>query len=350
MKPIRVLVVDDSAFMRRVIRQILEGAPDIEVVDVARDGLEGTKKAITLQPDVVTMDINMPGMDGLTALQHITAKTKAKVVMISSLTRKDALITLEALELGAVDFITKPDGTISLGIRRLADEIIGKVRAAAKARVRTRTPGRRVPRVEKQVPVTAVTDLDWVVMIGVSTGGPRTLEDILPYLPGDLPAGVVVVQHMPPRFTASLAQRLDHCSNLHVREAQEGMRLSNGLAVIAPGGYHLMFRRQGGAVTCYLSLRPEDDEFRPSVDVTLRALMEAFDPKRIIGVLLTGMGDDGADAMVELRKRGGWTVAESEETAVVWGMPRAAIERGGADVVAPSYEIADIIRRKVGNR
>lgn len=152
MKTIRVLVVDDSAFMRRVIRQILEGAPDIEVVDVARDGQEGVEKAITLQPDVVTLDINMPHMDGLTALQHITSKTTAKVVMISSLTQEDALITFEALELGAVDFIAKPDGTISLGISRLADEIIGKVRAAARARVRRRTPGRKVPRVEKRSP------------------------------------------------------------------------------------------------------------------------------------------------------------------------------------------------------
>ncbi|MBC7324004.1 MAG: response regulator, partial [Moorella sp. (in: Bacteria)] len=262
-----------------VIRQILEGAPDIEVVDVARDGQEGVEKAITLQPDVVTLDINMPRMDGLTALQHITSKTTAKVVMISSLTQEDALITFEALELGAVDFVAKPDGTISLGISRLADEIISKVRAAAKARVRRRTPGRRVPRVEKQVAekqvaVTSIAGLDWVVMIGVSTGGPRTLEDILPHLPGDLPAGVVVVQHMPPRFTASFAQRLDQYSKLHVCEAREGMKLSNGLAVIAPGGYHLMFRQQGGGITCYLSLRPEDTQFRPSVNVTLHALME----------------------------------------------------------------------------
>jgi len=346
-KPIRVLVVDDSAFMRRAIKQILETAPDIEVIDVARDGLEGVEKAVALQPDVVTLDINMPRMDGLTALSHITSKTNAKVVMISSLTQEDALITFEALELGAVDFVAKPDGTISLGISKLADEIIRKVRAAAKARVWRRAAGKKVLYGEKQAPA-PVPELDWVVMIGVSTGGPRTLEDILPNLPANLPAGVVVVQHMPPRFTASLAQRLDQYSRLHVCEAQEGMRLSNGLAVIAPGGYHLVFKRQNGAVVCHLTLKPEDADFRPSVDVTLRALMEVFDPRRTIGVLLTGMGDDGADAMVELRQRGGWTVAESEETAVVWGMPRAAIERGGAEVVAPSYQIPGIICRKVG--
>lgn len=335
--------------MRRALKQILEEAPDIEVVDVARDGLEGVEKAVALQPDVITLDINMPRMDGLTALHYITSKTRAKVVMISSLTQEDALITFEALELGAVDFVAKPDGTISLGISKLAEEIVRKVRAASRARVRKKPPVRRNLQREKLAPAPA-QGLDWVVMIGVSTGGPRTLEDILPHLPGELPAGLIIVQHMPPRFTSSLAQRLNQYSSLHVCEAQEGMRLSNGLAVIAPGGYHLLFRRHGGALVCHLSLKPEDTDFRPSVNITFRSLIDIFDPKRTIGILLTGMGDDGADAMVELRKRGGWTIAESEETAVVWGMPRAAIERGGADVVAPSYRIANIICQKVGGR
>lgn len=342
-----MLVVDDSAFMRMAIKQILERAPGIEVIDVARDGLEGVEKAVALQPDVITLDLNMPRMDGLTALHHITSRTSARVIVISSLTQEGALITLEALNLGAVDFVAKPDGTISLGIGRLAGEIVSKVRAAAGARLRGRGPRMRVVQEKKRAPAGA-SGLDWLVMIGVSTGGPRTLEDIVPRLPGDLPAGIVVVQHMPPRFTASLAARLDQYCQLHVCEAQEGMKLHNGLVVIAPGGQHLLFRREGGVVSCHLSLWPEDADFRPSVEVTLRALMESFEPQRTIGVLLTGMGDDGADAMVELRRRGGWTIAESEETAVVWGMPRAAIERGGVDVVASSYQIADIIRRKLG--
>lgn len=348
MKRIKVLVVDDSAFMRLTIKQMLEQAPDIEVVDVARDGQEGVEKAIALQPDVVTLDINMPRMDGLTALHHITSNTRARVLMISSLTQAGAITTLEALALGAVDFVAKPDGTISLGIGKLTEEIINKVRAVAKARVRMASaPRRKDVRENKRVSAKAI-DLDWVVMIGVSTGGPRTLEDILPAFSRDLPAGIVVVQHMPPRFTTSLANRLDQCCGFLVREAQEGMRLHNGLAVVAPGGQQLLFRREGRALVCHLSPKPEDAQFRPSVNVTMHALMETFDPRQSIGVLLTGMGDDGADAMVELKRRGGWTVAESEETAVVWGMPRAAIVRGGAAEVAPSYRIADLIQKKIG--
>lgn len=345
MEPVRVLVVDDSAFMRMAIKQILEEAPDIKVVDVARDGVEAVEKAVRLQPDVVTLDINMPRMDGLTALSHITAQTGARVVMISSLTQKDAAATLEALHLGAVDFVPKPDGTISLGIGRLAREIVDKVRAAARARIPVRRRPILVPK--EQCTLGLAVGLDRVVHIGVSTGGPQTLEEILPQLPADLAAGVIVVQHMPPRFTSSLAARLDRCCQLTVHEAEEGTEVRNGLVLFAPGGQHLLFRRQEGKLICHLSNQPEDSNFKPSVGVTLRALMEVFDPRRIIGVILTGMGDDGADAMVELRRRGGWTIAESEETAIVWGMPRAAVERGGAEVVEPSHRIAEAILRKV---
>ncbi|MDK2855917.1 MAG: two-component system, chemotaxis family, protein-glutamate methylesterase/glutaminase [Bacillota bacterium] len=348
MGPVRVLVVDDSAFMRMAIRRILEEAPDIKVVDVARDGVEAVEKAVSLQPDVVTLDINMPRMDGLTALFHITAQTRAKVVMISSLTQEDALTTLEALHLGAVDFVPKPDGTVSLGIGRLAREIVDKVRAAARARTPVRH--RHEPVRKERHTLGPALGLDRVVFIGVSTGGPQTLEEILPELPADLAAAVIVVQHMPPRFTSSLAARLDQYCRLTVREAEEGMEVHNGLVLVAPGGQHLLFRRQGGKLICRLSHQPEDSDFKPSVGVTLQALMAAFDPRRTIGVMLTGMGDDGADAMAELRRRGGWTVVESEETAVVWGMPRATIERGGADAVEPSYRIAETIWRKVGSR
>lgn len=349
-EPIRVLVVDDSAFMRLVIKQILEEAPDIQVVDVARNGYEAVEKAIRLRPDVVTLDVNMPHMDGLTALAHITAQTDARVVMISSLTQKDAAATLEALHLGAVDFVPKPDGTISLGLGRLGREIVEKVRVAARARVTGRRRPIVIPKEQRSLgegTSVETAGLDRVVHIGVSTGGPRTLEEILSQLPGDLPAGVIVVQHMPPRFTASLAVRLDRASQLTVREAEEGMEVRNGLVLVAPGGRHLLFKRQEGKLICHLSLQPEESTLKPSVGVTLRSLMEVFDSRRIIGVILTGMGEDGADAMVELRKRCGWTIAESEETAIVWGMPRAAIERGGADVVEPSYRIAEAILRKV---
>ncbi|QGP90881.1 Chemotaxis response regulator protein-glutamate methylesterase [Neomoorella glycerini] len=348
MKRIKVLIVDDSAFMRRVLRQILETAGDIEVLDVARDGLEGVEKALLLQPDVVTLDINMPGMDGLTALHYIVTGTQARVVMISSLTQEDALATFEALELGAVDFVAKPDGTVSLGINRLAGEIVSKVRAAARARVRRGARRWTAPARKKPHGFHSVNKMDWLVVIGVSTGGPRTLEDILPQLPAGLQAGVVVVQHMPARFTASLASRFNQHCPFRVEEAGEGLPVEPGMAVIARGGYHLLFLNMNEKLCCHLSSSPENTAFKPSVNVTLQAAMECFVPDRIIGVLLTGMGDDGADAMLELRRRGGFTIAESEETAVVWGMPRAAIERGGASVVAPSYKIADIIKQKVG--
>ncbi|MGB9661737.1 MAG: protein-glutamate methylesterase/protein-glutamine glutaminase [Moorellaceae bacterium] len=346
MKKIRVLVVDDSAFMRRALTQILETAGDIEVVDTARDGEEGLAKALTLQPDVVTLDINMPKMDGLTLLSHLVEKTAARVVMVSSLTQEGALVTLEALALGAVDFVAKPGGTVSLGIKKLADEVITKVRAAARARMR---PLRRAKPAPKGETGTLSSELRWLVVIGVSTGGPRTIEEILPAFSSDLPAGIVVVQHMPPPFTSSLAQRLDQHCRLQVREAEEGMLVQAGTVTIARGGFHLVFRRLGRELSCHLTLKPEETLFRPSVDVTLRAAIESYHPQRIIGVILTGMGDDGASAMVELRRRGGYTVAESEETAIVWGMPRAAIERGGAEVVAPSYRIAQIIEEKVRN-
>lgn len=346
MKKIRVLVVDDSAFMRRALTQILESAGDIEVVDTARDGEEGLAKALVLQPDVVTLDINMPRMDGLTLLYHLVEKTKVRVVMVSSLTQEGALITLEALALGAVDFVAKPGGTVSLGIKRLSEEIITKIRTAARARPR-RPVTRAKPVPPRGSPARVPADLKWLVVIGVSTGGPRTLEEILPYLPPDLPAGIVVVQHMPPPFTSSFAQRLDHQCQLKVREAVEGLKVEAGTVTIGRGGFHLVFRQTKQGLSCQLALEPQNALFRPSVDVTLKAAMEAYDPRRIIGVLLTGMGDDGAAAMAELRRRGGYTVAESEETAIVWGMPRAAIERGGAEVVAPSYRIAQIIEEKV---
>ncbi len=344
-----MLVVDDSAFMRRALAQILEAAGDIEVVGTARDGEEGVAKALELQPDVVTLDVNMPQMDGLTALCHIVDRTRARVVMVSSLTQEGAEVTLEALALGAVDFVAKPGGTVSLGIKNLAEEIVYKVRAAARARVRGRPAARPDATAARQKPAApaGLPGLEWLAVIGVSTGGPRTLEEVLIRLSPRLPLGVVVVQHMPPHFTLSFAQRLDRVCAVKVEEASEGAKVEAGKVIVARGGYHLHLRESGGGLRCHLSHRPEGTLFKPSVEVTMRSAMEAFSPQRMIGILLTGMGDDGAEAMAELRRRGGFTIAESEETAVVWGMPRAALERGGAEVVVPCYEIPAILERKV---
>jgi len=341
-------VADDSAFMRRCLREMLASDPQIEVVDTARDGEEAVAKALELKPDVVTMDINMPKMDGLTALQHILWQAPCAVVMISSLTQEGAVITLEALELGAVDFVAKPGGTVSLGIGRLKEEILAKVKAAARARIRLRQ-ARKVrlsgPPLRAAGPGTERgRHLSKVVIIGASTGGPRTLMDILPYLPQDLPAAVLVVQHMPENFTASFAQRLDQCCQLAVKEAADGDEVTPGKVLVARGGYHLkVWKKPGGRPVATLSRQPANVLYIPSVNVTMQSVLENVLPRNVVGVLLTGMGDDGAEQMVEIRKRGGYTIAESEETAVVWGMPKEAYHRGGAEVMAPSYQIADYI-------
>lgn len=349
---VRVLIADDSALMRRILKEMLSSDPQIEVVDTARDGEEAVVKSLEQRPDVVTMDVNMPKMDGLTALQHILLKAPCAVVMVSSLTQEGALTTLEALELGAVDFVAKPDGTVSLGIRHLREEIIAKVKAAARARVRlrwsekARVLGPRLPG-PRLKPDPGQHSLK-VVVIGVSTGGPRTLMDILPYLPQDLPAAVLVVQHMPQNFTAPFAQRLNQSCRMAVKEAADGDELAPGKVLVAKGGYHLKVERKpGGVLVARLSRQPADVLYMPSVNVTMQSVLEKVPPRNVVGVLLTGMGDDGADMMVEIRRQGGYTIAEAEETAVVWGMPREAYLRGGAEVVAPSYLIAEQIIKGV---
>jgi len=327
---------------------MLASDPQIEVVDTARDGEEAVAKTLELKPDVVTMDINMPKMDGLTALQHILWQAPCAVVMISSLTQEGAVITLEALELGAVDFVAKPGGTVSLGIRRLKEEILAKVKTAARARIRPRQKG-KVRLSGPPLPAAGPgaergRHLPKVVIIGVSTGGPRTLMDILPYLPQDLPAAVLVVQHMPENFTASFAQRLDQYCQLAVKEAADGDEVTVGKVLVARGGCHLkVWKKPDGRLVARLSRQPANVPYIPSVNVTMQSVLENVLPRNVVGVLLTGMGDDGAEQMVEIRKWGGYTIAESEETAVVWGMPKEAYLRGGAEVVAPSYQIADSI-------
>jgi two-component system chemotaxis response regulator CheB len=355
---IRVLVADDSAFMRRCLCDILESDGDIEVIDTARDGQEAVEKVLKHRPDVVTLDINMPRMDGLTALQYIMALSPCPVIIISSLTTEGAMTTFEALELGAFDFVAKPGGTVSLGIKEIGREIVEKVKAAflsARKPKSGRLLREKTLESRKSGPSGRGKDIsapknvgEIIVVIGVSTGGPKTLMEILPRLPDGFPAVVLVVQHMPPGFTESFAKRLDQCCSLPVREAVDGAKLERGTITVAKGGWHLLVKRdKSSGLMASLSQEPEDALYKPSVNVTMRSVIESVEGKNIIGVLLTGMGDDGADMMVEIKRRGGFTIAESEETAIVFGMPKAAIERKGADIVAPSYKIADIIIKRV---
>jgi two-component system chemotaxis response regulator CheB len=348
---IRALVVDDSALMRRYLTEILESDPAIEVVGTARDGEEAVLAALSLRPDVITLDINMPRMDGLTALQYIMAEAPCPVLVVSSLTQKGALATFEALELGAVDYIAKPEGTVSLGIKALSAEIVSKVKAVARANLRHARRARPRPgRARRPCPPVRVPagGTGKIVVIGVSTGGPKTLMEILPQLPGDFPVPVVVVQHMPAHFTAAFAERLNHHCALQVKEAANEDTLQPGRVLVAPGGYHLKVRKRLGSpeIRCQLSREPAT-LYVPSVSVTLSSLLEVVGPQRLVGVLLTGMGDDGADEMVKIREGGGFTIAEAEETAIVWGMPREAIERGGATRVLPAYAIAQALVEEV---
>lgn len=348
MGKIRVLIADDSALMRREIKKILENDSAIEVVAAAKNGKEALELARELKPDVIALDINMPVMDGLTALQHIMMESGTPVVMISSLTQEGANITYKALELGAVDFIGKPSGAISLDIDKLSAEICSKIKTAAKANTNvlglkrrksfTETPQKQSTRFRN------TKGNDKIVVIGESTGGPNAIMDIIPIFPADLGAPVVIVQHMPGTFTPSFAKRLDkHCA-FDFKEAEDGDILQPNKGFLAPGGFQtVIYRNSDGIAAIKLSKEPADAIYKPSVDITMKSVLKTYGGKNIVAVILTGMGSDGADAMVEIRKAGGRTIAESEESCVVFGMPRETIKRGGAEFILPSHEIGEKI-------
>jgi two-component system, chemotaxis family, protein-glutamate methylesterase/glutaminase len=349
---IRVLVADDSALMRQTLKRIVQSEPGMEIAGTARDGEDAVAKARELRPDVVTMDINMPKLDGITALQMILEEKICPVVMVSSLTQRGAVTTFECLELGAFDFVAKPDGTVSANMGAVARELASKLKAAAAAGVLDRVRKNRSRRLSARDRVgTPVhrwqTTGPVAVAIGVSTGGPATLGEVLPLLPPDLPASVFLVQHMPPSFLTAFARRLDDNCALKVVEGRAGMTVEPGICYVAPGGLHLCpHRKSTGDIVIRTPAQPPT-LFIPSVNVMMKAVLDAYGAKTV-GVLLTGIGDDGADQMVAIRQSGGFTIAESEETAVVYGMPREANERGGADVVAPHYKIASHIVQAVG--
>jgi two-component system chemotaxis response regulator CheB len=325
---VRALVVDDSAFMRRVIGDILNSDPAVEVVGFAGDGVEALKKVDVLHPDVVTLDVEMPRLNGLGALSRIMMRSPTPVVMLSAYTDRGRRETIEALELGAVDFIAKPSGEISPHLEALKEEILEKVKLAAATRVGRLTEiiSRNPPKIaEKEVSM-----MSKIVVIGASTGGPKAVLEILSKLPPNLPACFLVVQHMPSGFTASFARRLNSKSSLRVMEAEKGAPLRQGVAYVAPGDYHMLVNGQSLDVVKGLRLHG----VRPAIDFTMESAALRY-RERTIGVLLTGMGIDGAAGMRAIKERGGITLAQDKETSLVFGMPKAAIKLGCIDEVIP---------------
>jgi two-component system chemotaxis response regulator CheB len=346
---IKLLVVDDSALMRRQLTQCFEQEPQF-IIRQARNGREAVAMNQEFEPDVITLDINMPEMDGLTALSHIMASRPVAVVMVSSLTEKGALATLEALALGAVDYIAKPGGTISLSMASIQTELVNRVKAAARARIKplAQTARGLTTRLQEERAVmknrasqTAKDEAEGLVLIGVSTGGPGTLERILPRLPAGFPFPVIVAQHMPPFFTGPFANRMNGLCELSVTEVNRPMPVMPGTVYVAKGGTDTTVTLRDGKLT--VLPRPESSRhlWHPSVEVLGRSALQQCEARQLIGVMLTGMGHDGAEAFTELKKQGGRTIAESEESAIVFGMPKELIERGGASLVLPAEKIAN---------
>jgi two-component system chemotaxis response regulator CheB len=358
-KQVRVLVVDDSAFMRKAITIMLESDPNIKVVGSARDGIEGVEKTQLLKPDLVTMDVEMPRMDGLTALREIMQKQPTPVMMISSITTDGARAALDALELGAVDFIAKQKSYVSLDIVNIKEELLKKIKDICRRKAiilaqfnrlrlqsisgRLNASGVQGSSVIGRAPVRRIAKRNHpvsLISIGISTGGPPALQQVIPLMPRNLPVGILIAQHMPPTFTKSLAERLDNLSQLSVREAVDGEPILPGTALIAPGGQHITVRKQGNRMYVRVSKQPLETLYHPCVDVLFHSVAENVG-RSGLGVVMTGMGNNGVEGMAALKAKGGICVAQDEETCVVYGMPRAVAEAGLVDFVAPVDRIAD---------
>ncbi len=351
MKKIGVLVVDDSALIRTLLSEIVNAQPDMHVVGVAGDPYIAREKIKLLNPDVVTLDVELPRMNGLEFLERLMRLRPTPVVMVSSLTAAGATTTLRALELGAVDFVLKPSIDVKDGVLELAADLTEKIRTAAVARVHRYSDMRVEPSLTADAilpltPTLALRAYDTIIVMGASTGGTEALKDILVRVPRTAPP-ILVTQHMPPGFTKSFAERLDRLCQIDVCEATSGMRLLAGNAYVAPGSAHLLVSRRGSVGYTALSTGPPVNRHRPSVDVLFRSAAVTYG-KRAIGVILTGMGKDGAVGMAEMHAAEAYTIAQDEASCVVFGMPKAAIDAGGVSKVAPLDSIVDVLMWRVG--
>jgi two-component system, chemotaxis family, protein-glutamate methylesterase/glutaminase len=353
-KQVSVLIVDDSAFMRKALQMMLESDPNIKVVGQARDGEEGIEKVKRLKPDLVTMDIEMPRMDGLTALREIMANNPTPVMMISSLTSDGAKATLDALDLGAVDFIPKETSFVSLNIVKIKEELLAKIHdivrrkslLMSKYRLRNKSAagvaGKPAASAGVIAPIPVIRKRSHqvnLVAIGSSTGGPPALQAVITKLPRNFPVGIVIAQHMPPKFTASLAERLNSLSQLQVKEAVDGDKIEPGVVLIAPGGKHLLVKKYGAMAHAIITDEPKETLYHPCVDVLMKSVAEQYLGAGM-AVILTGMGNNGVVGSGLLKAKGGIVIAQNEETCIVYGMPRAVIEAKLVDHIAPIDSVA----------
>jgi len=350
-RDIGVLVVDDSAFMRKMLTDILQSAREIRVVGTARDGLEALNKVKELNPDVITLDVEMPSMDGLSCLRELQKISDTPVIMLSSHTGTGEKATIEALEAGAIDFITKPTGLFDISGEQKKKEIIEKVRMAKKirrGRYETEKRAAAIPAARELHAGRKYNDLKTLVVIGTSTGGPKALQEVIPFIPDDIPAAVVIVQHMPPGFTKSLADRLNMLSRLTVKEGENNELMRPGFAYIAPGDFHMEVVRDGPDMKLRLTKGPPLGSLRPAVNVLMDSVAKTGFPD-VIGVVMTGMGNDGKEGIVKMKKANNAVIiTQDEQSCVVYGMPKSAVSTGVVDAIVPLKEISEVIVKYMG--
>ncbi len=342
---VKVLVVDDSGYVIAVISKRLAANPDIEIVGSARNGIEAIEKVISLKPDVVTMDVVMPEMDGITALEKIMAECPTPVIMLSALTSENAATTIKALELGAVDFYLKPSSIRPVGGSVAGDVLADKIIAAAKSRVDGKNTIAETGKTSIKRKEIQDTSFEKLVVIGASTGGPRALMTVVPALPVDIPAAYLIVQHMPPLFTKTLAERLAQVSQIEVTEARDGDELRQGAALLAPGDFHMVL---DGDKKITLNQGPTVLGVRPSLNVTMNSAANAFGSS-VLGVILTGMGTDGTEGASRIKRLGGQIIAQDESTSTIYGMPQSAVRAGCVDKIFPLPKIASGIVKACTN-
>lgn len=345
---IKVLVVDDSALIRRILTDILNKDKDISVIGTAKNGKEALEKIALLKPDIITLDIEMPIMDGMTTLKHIVSKYKLPVIMISTLSQEGAEMTLRALDEGAIDFLAKPNNVFRLNQQEVIEEIIEKIKSSSNLKPSIQKPKNKIIPSNKSNSRENIGNDRFknIVVIGSSTGGPRALQSLMSNIPRDVDASIVIVQHMPAKFTNSLAERLDSISEISIKEAEDGDVLKKGWGYIAPGDYHMRIKSINGQLIVKLNQEPKVMGLRPTVDILMESVAIIQNYSKI-GVILTGMGSDGSKGILQMKKNKAYTIAQNEDSSVVYGMPRAAIETGGIDEVLALNEIPNKIIDKL---